>query len=210
MIKFGLDDFQTEMPNWAKHHKEVSLRVKRVKPNGEVVLAENKKIQELIAKHENLLRPKTVSFFNEDSRELENGTDYFLPLQNLEYQEAKLDYYSVGAMNTKQTTYMRMTFLMEYDRIILEHQFSSEGSFASSFYDMISSFNSVEDIIEEILEKKLPLEEVGISKDNEYEDYKVILVTPEGDAIDADVSKRELLSSLVNIEVYKFEHEITD
>jgi hypothetical protein len=211
MIKFGLDDFTTEMPNWTKHHREISLRVKRVKPNGEVVVAESKKIQELMAKHEDLLRPKAVSFFNETSRELENGTDYFLPLKNLEYQETNLDYYSVGAMNTKQTTYMRMTFLLEYDRAVLEHKYDSSGSFAMSFKDFISGFDPVEEFIEEILDEGLPLEETGIARDEDDTDsYTLMVVTPEGDAIDAEINKRELLGSLVGIEVYKFDHEITD
>lgn len=210
MIRFRLDDFQTEFPNWAKHHKQLGLRVKRIKPNGDVVLSKSDKIKALIDKYENKLRPKPVSFYNEESGGLEHGTDYFLMINNLDYEETNLEHYSVGAMNTKQTTHVRMTFLLDSDKVILEHKYDSEGSFAMSFYDIISSMDSVKDIIDDILEKELPLEETGISEGDEKDCYKVVLVTPVGEFLDADIPKRELLNSLVNVEVYKFEQEITD
>lgn len=37
MTRFGLDDFITEFPNWSKHHKQLGLRAKRIKPDGDIV-----------------------------------------------------------------------------------------------------------------------------------------------------------------------------
>ncbi|MCY7866067.1 hypothetical protein MOB78_13340 [Bacillus spizizenii] len=207
MVTFGLDDFKTEMHNWTKHHKEISLRVRRTYSNGDVKTVDNKELASLIDKHEDLLRSKVVSFFNDESRQLEHATDHYLPLKNLDYEEANLEYYSVGSSNTEQTTHVRLTFMLEYDRVVLAHSLKSSGSYATSFYDQLNGIDSIEEIIEEILEKELPLVEVGIAKGKD-EDYHVILVTPEGETIDVELSKRELLSSLVNVEVYKFDQII--
>ncbi|MED4883136.1 hypothetical protein [Bacillus smithii] len=163
----------------------------------------------MVLKNENLLKSKHVRLFDRKTFKEKEAVDYYLPLKNLEYQEADVDYYSVGAMNTRQTTHVRLTFLLEYDKFILDYSFKSEGSFAKSFYNLIDSLDFVEDIIDEVLEQGKPIEEVGIIKGKE-EDFNIVIVTPVGEIMDIEIEKRELLNSLVGVEIYKFEHEIVD
>ena len=50
MITFKLDGYETKMPNWAKHHKQLGLHVKRVYEDGEVIEA-NEEVMELVKKY---------------------------------------------------------------------------------------------------------------------------------------------------------------
>ena len=52
-------------------------------------------------------------------------------------------------MNTKQTTYIRFTFLIENNKFILDYQYKSEGRFARNFTDLLSG-NNIKDVIDEV------------------------------------------------------------
>jgi hypothetical protein len=209
MVKFGFKDYEVEIPNWSKHHRTLSVLVKRVYKEGEEIGPEGELLKRIVLENEDNLKSKHVSLRGRETNEHKEATDYYLQLQNREYEETNLDYYSVGAMNTRQTTYIRLFFQLEYDRFVLEYSFKSEGSHAMNFQHLMNN-NGVEDIIDEILEKELPIEEAGIVEGEEKGSYHIILVTHVGEAIDVDVEKRELLNSLVGVEVYKFDHEIVD
>lgn len=208
MINFGFKDYKTKFPNWSKHHKVLGSRVKRVYEDGEVVLPKDEKLKELIMKYEDALKAKHVTLFSQE-KGMTGAVDYYLPVENLDYEEANLDCYSVGAMNTKQTTYVRLTFLLDYDKFVLDYSYKSSGSYATSFMDTIDGVDSIEGIIEEVIAEEKPIEEVGITEGSEG-GYNIVIATPEGEVMDVEVEKRELLKSLVGIEVYRFDQEIVD
>lgn len=207
MIKFGFGEFQTEFPNWSKHHKTLGIRVKRAYKDGEEVLPKDPTLKAIVVENEELLKSKHVTLSDRNTSERKEAVDYYLPLQNLEYPEANIEYYSVGAMNTKQTTHIRLTFLLDYDKFILDYSYKSSGSFATNFFNFVDGMSFVEDVIEEVLEQEQPIEEVGITK-GEDEDYNIVLVTEVGEIMDIEIEKRELLNSLVGVEVYQFDMEI--
>lgn len=209
MVKFGFEGYQEEFYNWSKHHKTVGIRVKRVRQDGTVELPEDQTLKELVINNEELLQPKSVTLYNTKTNERTEATDYYLPLQNLEYKPTNLEYYSVGAMNTSQTTNIRLTFLLEYSTFILDYQFKSSGSYARSFYDLLGSMDAIEDIIQNVIEEGKPFQDVGI-KETENGDYYLILVSEIGETIGADIEKRELLKSLIGVEIYQFEQEIVN
>lgn len=209
MINFGFKDYKTKFPNWSKHHKVLGTHVKRIYKNGEQILPKDEKIKQLIAENEEVLKAKHVNLFNRETGEHSKATDYYLPLKNLDYEEANIEHYFVGASNTKQTTHARLTFLLEYDKFILDYSYTSSGSFATSFSDLVDEIGSIEDIIEEVVSKEKPLEETGITEGRDG-GYHIVLATPQGEPIDAEVEKHELLNSLVGIEVYRFDQEIMD
>lgn len=209
MVKFGFKDYQDNYPNWSKHHKTIGIQVKRVYGDGTVILTENEKLNAIVAENEHLLNTKRVMLFDRKASERKHAIDYYLPLTNLEYEEANLEYYSVGAMNTSQTTHVRLTFLLDYDRFILDYSFKSEGSGAMSFYHLMDGVDFVESIIDEVLEENKFLEEVGITKgEDRQEDFHIVLVSHIGEIMDVDVERQELLDSLVGVEIYRFDQKI--
>lgn len=161
----------------------------------------------MVLDNENVLKSKYVNLFNRETGERSIATDYFLPVKNLEYEEIEIENYFIGASNTSQTTYIRLTFMLEESKLILDHSFKSSGSFAASFFGMIDGRDSIADIVDEVASKELPLEECGITYGQEG-DYRIVVAMPEGNPIDIEVEKDELMNSLVGIEVYKFEQEI--
>lgn len=209
MVTFGFKEFQTEFHNWSKHHKTLGIQVKRVHQDGTVELPKDETLKELVINNEDVLQPKSITLYNTKANTRTEATDYYLPLQNLEYQQANLEYYSVGAMNTKQTTNIRLTFLIEYSTFILDYQFQSSGSYAMSFYDLLGSMDSIEEIIQNVIDKEQPFQDVGITE-TENGDYYLVLVSENGEFIETEIEKRELLTSLVGVEVYQFEQEIVN
>lgn len=209
MVRFGFNDYEVEFNSWAKHHKVAGVHVKRVYNDGKEVLPKDESLKKLIKEYEDVLKEKRVILYDKKTFEKKEATDYYLPVKNLEYQEADIEYYSVGASNTNQTTYIRLVFLIEYDKFVLDYESKSRGSFAPNFYDMINYSGAIEDIIEEIVEEEKPIEEVGIRTSDEPDYYDIVVVsTIDGSADDIQISKRDLVNSLVGIEIYKFEQEI--
>src|SRR5690625_1874544 len=95
MIKFGLKSFQPEFLTWSKHHKTLGLHVKRVYPNGEETLPKDENLRKLIIENGNLLKSKTVTLIDRKTNKFLEATDYYLNLNNLDYEEADLDFYSI-------------------------------------------------------------------------------------------------------------------
>lgn len=209
MVKFGFEDFQTEFDNWSKHHKTVGIRVKRVYSDGVENFIKDPKLKSLAEKHKDTLQSKHVHLFGSKTEERKTATDYYLPLQNLDYQEANLEYYSVGAMNTNQTTNIRLTFLLDSCKFILDYQYKSGGSYAMSFYNLLGSSDAIEDIIENVIEEEKPFQDIGI-KETKEGDYHLVMVSEIGEIIEADIEKHEFLRSLVGVEIYQFEEEIVN
>lgn len=209
MIKFGFNDYTVEMPNWSKHHQEMGVHVKRVYPDGKVIEPKDETLLRLMRKNGNLLKEKSVLLFTPNGEQ--RVTDYYLPLQNQQYADGRLSYYSVGAMNTKQTTHIRYSFQIEEASFKLDYAYKSSGSYASSFFDQVRHLEgAIEEAIEEILEKGLSKEEslaeYGIATGEE--DFEILVIDDYLDVQQIDILKHELLKSLVGIEIYKFEQEI--
>jgi len=209
MVKFAFEIYETEIPNWSKHHKMLGIHVRRVYKDGEIVEAKTKSLRELVAKHEDKLQSKHVSLFNHKENKRRDATDYFLPVYNQEYEEANLEHYSVGASNTKQTTHIRLKFMIEDNLFILGHEFKSSGHYAMSFYDVITNRDFIGDIIEETLETGKPIEEIGIAKGDDG-GYHIVVANSASQPDDFEIEKTELINSLVAVEVYKHDMEILD
>jgi hypothetical protein len=209
MIKFGFDGYQTEFPNWSKHHKVLSTHVRRVYDNGEVINANDELLKSIVEKNEDKLKSKHVDLFNRTTNDRSSATDYYLPLNNLEYEEADLDYYSVGSSNTKQTTFIRMKFLIENNLLVLSHSFKSSGHYAMSFRNYVEGMDFLEDMIEENIDKGKKIEDVGIEKGHDN-DYSIVVANELRCPDSFEIDKNELLESLVAVEIYKYDMTIID
>jgi len=66
-----------------------------------------------------------------------------------------------------------------------------------------------EELVPEILEKNLPLEEVGIAKSEDGE-YQIFALDEVYTPVDFEISKRDLARSLICVEVFGFDQKITD
>lgn len=209
MVKFEYKDYSTELPNWSRHHKTIGARVKRVYEDGEVTLPKEKKVQQLVKEYESALIPHAVTLINWDTSKERSATDYYLPCKNTDYKEADVLDYGVGAVNTKETLHIRLKFVMDYATIYLDHELKTEGSYALSFFGLLSM--DIDDLIDEIVENSKGLAEDGIEASKEEgSDYHVVAVTNYGEATDFHLEKRDLQQALVGIEVYQFDLEIVD
>ena len=207
MITFGFKDFEMDIPDWSKHHKTIGLHVKRVnKETGEEILTKDETLKAIIQENSSMLKENAVKVIGKNTNETINAVDYYLPIENREYQEATIEYYTVGSMNTKQTTYIRFTFLIENNKFILDYQYKSEGRFARNFTDLLSG-NNIKDVIDEVLKQRLPIEKVGIIP-GENNNYIILTVAPHGEIVDIEVDKQDLFNNLIGVEIYRFKQEI--
>lgn len=88
MIKFGISDYRIEFDDWTKHHKELSIHVRREYLNDKgTVNAEDEKLLSVIADNEEKLLKKQVTLHDRATYETSQAIDYYLPLQNLAFQE---------------------------------------------------------------------------------------------------------------------------
>lgn len=211
-INFGFNSFETTLPEWSKHHKEIGLRMRRTYEDGNIKYGggENEEeIKRIMNEFPERVREKHVNLIDFNTGERKEATDAFLLLENRDYITPDIDYYGV-ASNTEQTTRLRATFQIEEAIFILDHSFKSKGSGAQTFYHFIDSMDAVEDMIESVLEEGKPIKDTGIVESEDEGDYQIVVVDEFGEMIDIPVEKRELLESLVGIEVYKFEQEIIE
>lgn len=209
MIKFGFENYETEFPNWSKHHRKLSIRVKRVCEDGRVIETENKDLLTVLESHSDKLLTKAVSLYDREFDKLTEAVDYYLPLFNLEYKESDIGYYDVGASNTSQTTFVRLKFLIEDNIFSLDYEYKTSGSHAMSFKSFLGGFDFVEDIIESVLSKGLSLEECGISV-GDSEDYLIVVSDRVYNPESFEISKHDLFEGLVCVEVYDFDMKIDD
>lgn len=199
--------------------QQLSAHVKRVYEDGEVVEANSEELRELVNAHEELLISKheiLVGFKSDTRRKV---VDYYLPLNNLEYQNSGDTQYFVGASNTEQTTGIRLKFKIDDCLLYLDHCYKSSGSFATTFLDLLNGEDGIFEIIECILEQGKPIEEVGIERvvneddsgeGNLDEEYRIVVANELYAPFDFEIEKKELLRSLVGIEVYNFDLKIKD
>lgn len=210
MIKFGFENYETEFPNWSKHHKVLSVLVKRVYDDGEIVESEDDQIKDILLRNEDKLKSKHVSLYNRESGKRRTATNYFLPLNNLEFNDGHLSYYSSGDYNTKQETHVRIKFMIEDNLFIIDHNYQSYGNYTPSFKSYyIDGIDMIGDILDELVENGSKIEEYGIEQ-GDNDDY-LIAVANEVHCPDSfEISKRELLESLIGIEIYKFNMDTID
>lgn len=114
----------------------------------------------------------------------------------------------VGCSNTTQLTGVRFAFKIDEALFYLDHEVNSSGAY--TLMDIINSgSDSIEEIIEEVLDNNKKLEEVGItSAEEDYNDYHIVVVNEVYAPFDFDIEKRELVGSLVGIEIYKYDMKI--
>lgn len=207
MIKFGFKDYETEYPLWSQHHKQLSLHVSREYEDGRVKETESELLKQYVNEHPERIRTKTVRLFDfENIDNTYNATDTYFIIDNLERIEG-IDDYSTGATNTEQTTYMRFKFLLDDNILYLDHSYFTGGTFAMSFASFVSNSSLIEDVIEEILEAGKPIEETGIIRyeSDDEEMYKIAVANDMLAPFDFEIEKRELIESLVGIEIYKYD-----
>lgn len=211
MVKFAFEGYETEYPSWSKHHKTLGTHVRRVYDDGEVIHSNDEQVKAIVEANEDKLKVKHVTLFSRKTDSRRDAKDYFLPLTNLEYEGEDLEYYSNGASNTKQTTYVRLKFLIEDNLFVLNHSYKSSGHYAQSFNSFLGSLDdyALEEIIDEILDKEGELEDVGIEK-GESDDYHIVVADKALCPEDFEIGKHELFESLVAVEVYKYDMEIVD
>lgn len=213
MIKFGLDNYTEEFDNWSKHHKQIGVLVKRTYPDldREPNLTKNQELLALVEKYPEKMKQKTITLTNFNTHERFNGVEHYLLLDNHDYTEANVDYYSIGSNNTKQTSHIRLTFQLEYDIFKTDITVKTSGSHALSMYDMLCVFDAIEGWLDELTEEPDSLINYGIEKyDGDDGDYRIILIQQHGEAIPVEIEKRELLAALTGVELYAFDLEIIE
>lgn len=209
MAKFGLGNYKTDFGEWAKHHKEIAIHIKRDhKSDKENVEVNDETLMKVIRDNKDKIIKKEVSLRDKKTYERSEAIDHFLPLKNLNYKNRNVEHYSVGASNTKQNTKLRLVFKLEYVDFITDYSYKSEGSFATSFYDLLNGFDCVGDILEELAEdSEVEFADKGIMP-GEEEDFYIVGIDEYKRPIEFEISKSELLKSLIAIEVYEHEMEI--
>jgi hypothetical protein len=191
MIKFAYKDYVHQYLNWARHHKTVSVWVKRVYDDGYVIFSDDKTAQEKVKKYVKLLVPHVVTY------EKCRVTDYYLPLVNQDYQKLDNSVYSADA---KGTMSIRLKFIIDCNTIYLDHKLKTEDR-SASFLNM-----DLNNLLDEICENSKGMVEDGIEKSRvEGQDYHVIAVDDYGAPTDFNIGKQDLLQGLIDIEVYKFD-----
>lgn len=209
MVRFGKGDYTIELENWSKHHKEVGVLFQREYENGEVIATEDKKIQGIVGRYADDIRKKEINTCNVKTGKMVKATDFYLMLDNLDYVDSEIEYYSIGSANTEQTMGIRAKFQIEDYKFILEKEFTSSGTFAMSFSDLIEN-NFLEELLDDV-DSEYTINNNGIEKSEvEYSDYKIMAVDKYGDVVDLDVESHEITKSLVGIEIFEFDLKITD
>ncbi|MFS0815468.1 hypothetical protein ABC382_00670 [Lysinibacillus sp. 1P01SD] len=203
MTNFGFMELKTQFGKWSEHHKTLGVFVKREYKDGEVVITQDKLMQDYCEKYPDRLKSKHIRTFSKIDQKQREAVDFFFLIDNLEYQESNIESYDVGASNAEQITSIRLKFLLGSNLLILDHEYKTEGSFARTFCNLINSNNCVEDIINEIMDLESPLEEVGISK-NDSGTVNIIVANDISypDVIE-DIEINEVYKSLVAVEIYK-------
>lgn len=215
MIHFGIGDFQIKKPNWARHHKQLSLLVKRVYESGKEDTVTNDQLRKVVQHTKRQLKTEPVLIGHYSTDDRENAIDYYLPLENKDYEPANMEYYDVGASNASQTLHLRLKFMFESSVGYIDYTVKTGGSHAVSVADIIQNSDLVEDIIEDIVDKQTTkdesLEEHGIyvSEDDELIRFMVVnQTTYKSTTIELD--DYEFKKGLIGVELYKFEYEIVN
>lgn len=213
MIKFGIQDYETEFNDWAKHHAELSIHVRReyLNEKGTVNTKDEKLLRIIEANPEKLLK-KQVTLYDRITFETSTAIDYYLPLQNLDYQERNIEYYNVGSSNTKQVSKIRMFFRLDYVDFILDYSYKTAGTFAMSFHSLIDGSGSIRDILEEVATNQyIKFEDKGIKvgdNKDEGEDFYILGIDEYKQPTEFGIESKELMRSLVGIEIYAHETKI--
>lgn len=218
MIRFSKGPYVSELPGWSKHHPWVSTSVKVEYANGNVKHTQNETLKALAEDEKDSLLTETKYVMNKETRELENATVYYLPLDNLDYPVNQMlrpgASYETGTMNTSQTTYIRFFFLVDDARVALDYYYHSKGSGAPSMYDHVFGMRGVEDILEDMSDSEVTLEANGIepvsSDDEESEegDIRVVAVNDVGTPFQMVIDHENLANYLIGVEMYDFDQHI--
>lgn len=202
MVKFAFESYEVDFPNWAKHHKTIGIHVRREYQDGEVDKTKDETLNSLVDKNNSILKAKPVDLYVRGTGERKTATDYYLPLENKDLKPI-VDYFQSGASNTRQNMGVRYKFLLESSLFILDHTLIAKGNY--SLTDVLD----IDYIVEEVCENG-KLEDVGIAKTDDSNDYEIIVVDEYGDITTICMSLNELLDHLIAVELYDYQMEIID
>lgn len=206
MIDFGLCGYKTKMSDWAKHHKEVSVLVKREYGyDKKSITTEIDTLLHAMEENESSIMQKGVTLRDRKTLESSNGTDYYLPLTNLNYIDRSLEDYSIGASNTSHDIGYRAIFKVDYIDVIFDFEYKTSGSFATNFREVMDKLDISLRVLAENENKDFA--DKGI-KLGENEGYYIVGVDEYKQPIEFEVSERELMNSLVCMEIYHHHMEI--
>ncbi|ALN97765.1 hypothetical protein Bp8pS_086 [Bacillus phage vB_BpuM-BpSp] len=204
-VKFKLGENVIEYGDWTKHHKKIPILIKSEYSNGNVTWY-YKNNEELEKFNDKFITNHEKVFYEVGNKiEVDNVKNFYLSIKNADYKGNRLNNYTPCASNTKQEIFIKLKFLIEDDVLYLDYNYKTSGNYATSFYDM----NNVEDIIENILEKGLSIEDVGI-QDLGDGMYKVNVVNPKSGPSQYEIEKDDLLKYFVGIEMYNYEMDYID
>lgn len=210
MIKFGIGTTTFDYYDFAKHHKRMAIHIARKFEDGSVTdYIKDETFRKDVEGNPDMVFTKKRNIYLRSADSLQLVEDTFVWLKNLEYDEGDIEYYSVGAMNTKQTTHVRLKFQFEYGRAYLDYNFKSSGPHAMSF-ESLCSHNFVTNIIDELVGGDSTLKDDGITEGGSNSSYTILIVDENGEAVDCELERYEIEQAFVGIEVYKFEHTIVE
>lgn len=210
MIKFGLGETVIEYYNFAKHHKRMAIHIARTFADGSTKdLINDEVFRKDVENNPDMTFTKKRTIYLRSDDTMQPVEDTFVWLKNLEYEDDDIEYYSVGASNTKQTTYVRLKFQFEYGRAYLDYKFSTSGSHAMHFKNLCSQ-GFVRSIINELVEDDSTLKDDGIAEGNGDNSFIMIILDENGEPVDCELDLYEIEQAFIGIEVYKFDHQIVE
>lgn len=218
-IRFGRDEFETDFPAWTKHQPTAGANVRADYKSGKTVYNDDEQLVEVAERYKDEWRQQLIHVMNKETGKLEEVILQYLPLFNLDRPENQMLWsdktYEMGASNTKQTTYMRLNFLVDEAMVALDYHYSSQGSGAPSFYDHAIDMNTIEEMLEDMVEAGTTVEANGIGEAEEEEPalgrvVHVVCIQKSGRVMSFDISTIELAQHLIGIEMYDFDQQILD
>lgn len=208
MIDFKVGNTVFDYHNFAKHHKRMPIMIGRTHGGGryeDLVISDD--FRKDIEDNAGDVFEAARKIYNRQTDTLEDVMDKFIWAKNTQYIDDEVTYYATRIMNTRQTTYVRLKFQFENARAYLDYKFDTSGSYAMPF-DSLCGHGFIETIINDAIEEsKNSLQETGFAV-TESGDYQVIIVSDDGEVVDAEMPMFEIESGFIGIEVYKFEQEI--
>lgn len=206
VIEFKLGETSIDYFDFAKHHRRVPIHIGRTYEDGSYNdLIADETFRKDVADNQSMTFTAQNHIY-QDSR-LQPVTDLFIWLENAEYIERSFPYYSLGSVNTSQTSYVRLAFQFEDALAFLETEYNTSGTFASSFSNMINNGSMIQEIIDELLDEGLSVEDCGIEKWGPKM-YRIMAVSPKGWIEPIEVEVHELKEALIGVELYDFKHTV--
>jgi len=167
------------------------------------VKTKNEILNALVDKNNSILKAKPVTLSVIESGERKEATDYYLLLKNKDFKPL-VNYFEMGASNTRQTMGVRYKFLLERSLFILDYTLTAKGNYP------LANVLDIEYIVEEVTGEDNKLEDIGISKGDFPNEYNIVLVDEYGNYTTIQIELNELMDYLIGVEIYDYQIEILD